>query len=1048
MIKWITGTSVRRRRLILALAAVLIGAGVVLLRDTPSETLPDFSPPMVQVRTEALGLSAAEVEQLLTVPMEQEFFNGLPWLQSVRSESIPGLSSVDMIFQPGTDPFRARQMVQERLTLAHALPNVSAPPLVLLPLSSTSRTVMVGLSSKSLSLIDMSVLARWRIKPRLQGVPGVANVAIWGQRERQLQVQVDPARLNQQGVTLDQVIHTTGNAMWSSPLSFVEASTPGAGGFIDTSNQRFGIQNITPITSAKDLAQVAVVGTEGNRLRLSDVAEVVEDHQPLIGDAVLSGGPSLLLVVERFPNASVQDVTRGVEQALESLRPGLSGIDIDTTIHRPATYVESSFNNLTLALLLGLLLLIIALFALVFDWRSALISLLAVVLSAVAAAFVLFLFGATINLLILAGLVLALAVMIDDAVVGVDAVRQRLRGRDGDGESRRGVIHEAAHEIRTALLYPTLVIVASAVPLLFVGGVTGTFLRTLGLAYLVAVLVSTLVALTVTVALSAVLLARPSLEHRESRLARWLRGRYDHALSGMLGRARLVVAAGGVLLVVGLALLPLLSASPALPPFQDRDVLVQWRGTPGMSLPEMSRVTEQARRQLSAVPGVRNVGAHVGRAVTSDKVVGVDAGEIWVSIDGKADYTNTVSAIRNVVDGYPGFFHDVLTYPEQRVREVRAGQKEALVVRLFGRDLEVMRAKSAEIRQTLAGVDGVVDPRVDLGQEEPTVEIEVLVDKAQQHGLKPGDIRRASAALLQGIVAGSLFEEQKVFDVVVWSTPATRQNLTSINELLLDKPDGTQVRLGEVADVRLRSNPQAIRHEKAARYVDVYAGVRGRSLNSVVQDVNDRLKRITFPQEHHTEILGQLPQERTSRQLTLLLVASALFLALLLVQAAVGGWRLAVTLVLAIPAAASGAVIAALLTGNLTSLVSLGGILAAAGLAVRQGVVLVRHCQSLEREAGETPGRELVLRGSGDRFAPVVTTALTAALALLPLAVLGSISGLEIVHPLAITVLGGLVTTTLVGLFVTPGLYLGLARRPAPAADDRAPAGADGGTQP
>ena len=301
MMRWMTGSSVRLARLVAALAIAVVALGVSQLRSAPVDTYPEFLPPMVQVRTEALGLSAAEVEQLVTVPLEQDLLNGLPWLDEIRSESLTGLSSVDLVFEPGTDVLRARQMVQERLSQAAALPNVGGRPGMVQPLSSTSRVLMIGLSSKQLSLIDMSVLARWKIRPRLMGIPGVANVSVWGQRDRQLQVQVNPDRLAARGITLDRVVDSTGNALWSSPLTFVEASTPGTGGFIDTANQRLGVQHMMPITTSRQLAAVTLQDASGRRLRLSDVADVVEDHQPLIGDAMSAQGPGLMLVVQKFP---------------------------------------------------------------------------------------------------------------------------------------------------------------------------------------------------------------------------------------------------------------------------------------------------------------------------------------------------------------------------------------------------------------------------------------------------------------------------------------------------------------------------------------------------------------------------------------------------------------------------------------------------------------------------------------------------------------------------------------------------------------------------
>jgi Cu/Ag efflux pump CusA len=442
MMAWIVGSTLKYRRLVLAVAVVLLAVGIVGLRDTPVEALPDFGPVRVEVQTEALGLSAEEVENLITNPMEQEFFNGIPWLQQLRSDSLPGLSRLDMVFEPGTDPIRARQVVQERLTMVRALPAVSKSPAVIQPKSTTSRLMIIGLSSKDVSLIDMSVLARWNIRQRLISVPGVASVSIWGLRDRQLQVLVDPDRLRTNGVSLDAVVRSAGNAMWSSPLTFVEASTPGTGGFIDNANQRIEIQHKQPIKSAGELAQVAVDGAEKKGLRLGDVARVVEDHPLLIGDSVSTNDDhGLLLVVERFPDASVTKLTRDVDEAIDGLRPGLTGIQVDTSLFRAASFLDSARDNLGTTLIIGLILLALVLGAFLFNWRAALISLVSILLSLVVATLVLSQFGFVLNIAIVAGLVMALAVLIDDATIDVENIRRRLRQRAGpesrDGTARR-----------------------------------------------------------------------------------------------------------------------------------------------------------------------------------------------------------------------------------------------------------------------------------------------------------------------------------------------------------------------------------------------------------------------------------------------------------------------------------------------------------------------------------------------------------------------------------------------------------------------------------
>jgi Cu/Ag efflux pump CusA len=414
MLQWAVQTSLKFRLLVLALAAGVLALGVVQLQGSRVDALPEFSPPYIEIQTEALGLSAAEVEQLITVPLEADLLNGVAFLQEIRSDSVPGLSSIVMTFEPGTDLYRARQLVAERMTQAHALPNVSKPPVMLEPVSSSSRAMVLGMTSSSMSLIDQSVLARWTIRPRLMGVPGVSNVSVFGQRDRQLQVLVDPAALAAKGVKLGDVIKTTGNATWVSPLTFLEASTPGTGGFIDTPNQRLSVQNISPIVNAGTLAQVAMEDHPG--LLLGDVATVVEDHQLLIGDGVVGDGSGLMLVVEKFPGANTLEVTRGVEAALRDLAPGLNGLTVDSTVYRPASFVETATSNIGLVLLIGLLLAVLVVGLVRFSWRAALVTLITVPLAVAAAAVVLDLFGVTMNLLVALGLAGALAVVVADSV--------------------------------------------------------------------------------------------------------------------------------------------------------------------------------------------------------------------------------------------------------------------------------------------------------------------------------------------------------------------------------------------------------------------------------------------------------------------------------------------------------------------------------------------------------------------------------------------------------------------------------------------------------
>jgi Cu/Ag efflux pump CusA len=1041
--------SSRFRLLVVAVAAGVLAVGSVTLRDAPVDVLPEFTPPYAEVQTEALGLSAAEVENLITVPLEADLLNGVEDVDVIRSESLPGLSSIVLVFKPGSDIYRARQLVQERLAHAHALPKVSKPPTLLQPLSTSSRVLMIGISSDRVSAIEQSVIARWTVRPRLMGVPGVANVAVWGMRDQQIQVQVDPERLRDRDVTLSQVVSTAGNAQIVSPLSFLEASTPGSGGFIETPQQRLQVRNVLErLADPAELGKVPVEGTSG-RLRLRDVANVGIGHQPLIGDAVVGDGAGLLLVVEKFPGASTLEVTRGVESALEKLRPGLAGMRTDTSVFRPATFVEAAIDNLTLALAIGAGLLALGLVALLRRWRTVLIALVVIPLAFVTSALALDAFGESFNAISFAGLAAAVAVVVDDAVLGAGAIAARLRaGRDPGAAPVPEQVVDASRRLRGPLVYGTLIALLAVAPIAVMQSRPGAFFAPLALAYALAIAASTLVALTVTPALGALLHSRGRPARRTAQLPARLRRGYDAALGYCMRRQRIPLVAAGAGLAGAVVILALVGTS-VIPSFRDRGVRVQLSATPGTSNPRMTEITTAVSRELRSLPGVENVGAHVGRAVTGDQRVDVNSSELWVSLAPGADHDATVRRIEDVVRG-AGVQSEVGTYTTQRIREVGAlvggdappaqglavltGSAEPLVTRVYGQDLETLGRQADEVRRVMASVDGVVDPRVDSPAAQPNLVIEVDLDRARRLAIKPGDVRRAEATLLQGIQVGSVFDDQKVFDVIVQGVPATRRSAAAVRNLLIDRPGGGHVRLGQVADVRTEQTPVAIDREAVSRHLDVTAGVRGRGVDAVADDVRARLATVAFPLEYHAEVIAQTTGKAIGATTMLALALVAALAVLLLLQAAVGSWRLALAAFALLPVALAGGVFAGALDGAL-SLGSLVGFVALLGLAARTSVLSIRWLQNVHRGANGGFGSALVRRGAAERLAPILATAVALALLVLPLAALGSRPGLEVVHPFALVLLGGLATSTLVSLFVLPVAYLRLAAAPPPPAE-------------
>lgn len=1017
--------SLRLRFLVLALVVVVVLAAVDAVEDMPVDVYPEFNPPFVEVQTEALGLSAAEMESLITVPLEADLLNGVAWLDRITSKSVAGLSSILLHFEPGTDPLRARQMVQERLTQTFALPNVSKPPTMLQPLSTSSRVMMVGLSSKDLSLIDLGVLARWNIRPRLMGVPGVANVAIWGQRERQLQVHVDPKQLHARGVTLAQVVETAGNALWVSPLSYLNASTPGTAGWIDTPNQRLGLHHRLPISSPEDLANVSVASHHG--VLLGDVATVVEDHQPLIGDAQLREGPGLMLVIEKFPGADTLTVTEEVEGAIDAMRPGLAGVDIDTTIFRPATYIEQAIGNLGIASLLGALLMVLVLIELLNGWRAAMLCAVAVPLSLLAAGLVLAVRGSTINAMVIAGLVIAIGAVVDDVIVDVENIVRRFRQYREAGSDRppASVVLEAVLDVRRPIVFATLVILLVVLPVFFLPGSSGAFFRPLVLSAVLAVGASLVVALTVTPVLSFVFLRAGPAGRGSSHLLLWLQDRYWRMLARMLRMPRLISGIVVAIAVVVLLAAPFLRVS-LRPTFKQTDLLVQWEAAPGTSRLEMNRITARASQELRTIPGVRSVGSHVGRAVTGDRIAGINAGELWVSLDPAAEYDATVAAVRDVMGGYPGILRAVRPYEPARTAEALADTEENLIVRVYGSDMHILRSKATDVQERLSTIDGIVTARAVLPVEEPQVEIEVDLAAAERHQIKPGDVRRQATTLLSGLQVGNLFEEQKVFDVVVWGAPETRDNPAALRDLLIDTPRGP-VRLEEIAAIRTVPTPVVIQRDAVSRYVDVSAAVRGRNLGAIERGVRDALARVDFPLEYHAEVFGTSAAQRSAAQRLVGVVAAALIGVFLLLQAAFASWRSATLLLVATPAALVGGVLVVLAGGGTLSLGSLVGLLAVLGISVRQGTVLISRWTQLEQK-GELVSPALILHGAQERLTPILTTAVAIGVALGAPLLFGDSAGLEIVRPAALVMLGGLVSATLITLFGLPTLYLRLRR--------------------
>ena len=1044
---WLIRASLQFRVIVLMIAIGLIIAGVRTTDSIPLDVFPEFAPPLVEIQTEAPGISTEDVESLISVPIENAV-NGIPFVKTVRSKSVLGLSSVRLVFASGTDLLMARQLVQERITLVAAqLPLVARPPVILPPLSSLSRCMKIGLWSDSKNQMDMTVLTKWTIRPRLMSVGGVANVAVWGEKDPQLQVIADPDRLRANGVTLDRLMQAVR-----------DATAVGAGGFVDTPNQRLALRHVPAVYTPEQLGEMVLAfrgagatnpnntlrpapfsnptggpGTSasssgGSPIRIRDVAEVVIDYAPPIGNAIINNQPGLLLIVEKQPWANTLAVTRGVERAMAELKPAMGEVQFDTTIFRPATFIERSLANLSHSMLLGCILVILVLLVFLYDWRCAMISALAIPLSLIAAIMVLYWRGGTVNTMVLAGLVIALGEVVDDAIIDVENIMRRLR-QNATAEHPKTpfqIVLDASMEVRSAVVYATIIVVLAFLPVFFLEGLSGSFFRPLAASYILAILASLVVALTVTPAMSLMLLpATARLRHREGPLVRVLKRWYRSFLRGLL-RFRWLPLGGFALVFTAIACTIPWLGEELMPNFRETDFLMHWVEKPGIGIDAMDRITTRASKELMAVPGVRNFGSHIGRATVADEVVGPNFTELWISIDESQDYDATVAKVQSVVDGYPGLYRDLLTYLKERIKEVLTGTSAAIVVRIYGPDMDRLRSIAAEVSAQIKPIEGVTTLKIEPQVLVPQISIAMLPEAASQFGLTPAALMRNVSTLINGAQVGEIYRDQGIFGVFVRGNDQAHHDPSAVQQLMIDTPSGAQVPLRSVASVTIVPAPNEIKREGASRRLDVTCNVAGRDLGAVAKEIEAAVqKNVAFGTGYHPEFLGEYAEARASRQRLLLLSVAAILMITVILYVDFQSWKLVLLMLGMLPLAILGGVLGVFASGGVLSLGSLVGFVTVIGIAARNAIMLISHYRHLNEVEGVEHGNELILRGAEERLAPILMTALTAALALAPLVYTGNLPGQEIEYPMAIVILFGLGAATIVNLFILPLLFAG-----------------------
>ncbi len=825
--RWIVATSLRFRYLVAGLAVALLYFGVTLAGSQKLDAFPEFAPVSVEIQTNCLGLSPSQIEALTTVPLEAAL-HGVPGVYDIRSDSEPQLSAIFLYFK-GTNVMHARQLAQERIqATAHTLPSWCDVPQMYPIVSATSRVMQIGLSSKTVSLMDMSMMAQWQLRPRLMDVPGVANVAIWGEKPKQLMVEADPALLAKNHVAMDDLMTAASNAVDAGELGYTTGAAVGSLGLVQAPNQQVDVHNIQPITTPQQLARVPL-SVNNKLLNLGDVADVTWGYPPLIGDAVINGGPGLMLVVEKFPGANTLDVTNGIDKALSAMAPSMPGVHINNQIFRQASFIQIAIHNLSQSVLLGCILVVFVLLMFLFQWRAALVSLLAIPLSLAAAEIVLVALGTTINTMILAGFAVAVGVVVDDAIIDMENIVRRLRTWRAAGRmiSPFHVVLAASLEVRVAIFYATLINIIAVIPVMLVGGLTGAFFEPLALAYALAVLASMVVALTVTPALGYILLRDAKLKAAEPPVVRVLKRGYSRALSGALRAPSYAFGAVIALALVGGFVYPHLGED-LFPSFKEPDFLMHFVTKPGTSVTEQDRMVASLQDQVLKVPGVITAGSHVGQALLGEEVSGVNFSETWLSLKPGTNYDATVNQLRNIADSYPGAFSDVQTYLHERIDEVLTnGTTEDVAVYIEGPDINTLATLGNELSARMSKLHGLDDVQPAPLEFIPQANVTVNTATAAKYGLSPGDVRREAAIMMASEPMSELAYNDQLIVVAAWTTPATRNSVTALEQLPIDTPSGGHVALGKVATVAIAPTPSQIIRVNGIRMQEVDADISG-----------------------------------------------------------------------------------------------------------------------------------------------------------------------------------------------------------------------------
>jgi len=1027
MLKGIVQFSLRHRWVVIALGTVIGGYGCYVATQTPLDVFPEFAPPQIVLQTEAPGLSSEEVEQLVTLPLETEL-NGTPGLKVIRSHSIQGLSVVTLVFRTGMDIFRARQLVGERLgEVSSRLPQGAGPPRMGPLTSSTSLTLVLGLTSTNRSLMELRTFADWTLRPRLLSAPGVAKLDIFGGDVRQLQVQVRPDRLLAYGLSLDEVLAAARKA----------TAVRGAG-YVDTSSQRIIIRTAGQSLTAQQLGRVVLAPHRGLSVRLRDVADVLEAPAPAFGDGQINGQPGVVLLAYAQYQANTLAVTGALEDALRELKPTLAAehITLVPRLFRPANFIETSLHNVGHSLLIGGVLVAVVLLLFLLDLRTAFISFISIPLSLLAAVIVFDWQGVSINTITLGGFAIAIGVVVDDAIIDVENILRRLRENAALARPRSifQVVLRASLEVRNPVVYSTFIVAMVFVPVLMMSGVQGRLFAPLGAAFILATFASLGVALTVTPALCYVMLSRAPLRGEPAHI-RWLKALHRRCLEGVQRSPRTALSLVALLCLGAAGTLPFFGGE-FLPEFREGHYVLHMAGVPGMGLSESIRLGKLVTTELLKNRRIRSVSQEAGRAENGEDPFGPHYSELHVDLrplQGE-EAQQAEEEIRATLAKFPGLSFKVMSFLAERMEETISGTTAQFVINIFGNQLDVLDQKADQVRKVLAATPGAVDVNIESPPGLPELEARLRSERLLAYGFEPVDVLDAVRTAYQGAIVAQTYEGNRVFDVAVILNKQDRQRPETIGSLQLRNGLGTTVPLRQLAEIRLGDGRYSVFHEGAQRLQRVTCDVQGRDVGAFAASARHRIAaQVSFPAGVFVHYTGSAQAEAAAKRELLVhsLLAGAGIILLLAVL--FGPGRNLLLLLANLPFALVGGVLAVFATGGLLSVGSLVGFVTLFGISLRNSILMISHFEHLVQKEGITWGVEAALRGASERLLPILMTALVTALGLLPLAVGAGEAGREIEGPMAIVILGGLVTSTLLNLLVLPTLALAYGRFEKPA---------------